>query len=134
MKILASFEPANAGGARIQLGIVARPSRRAPFVERELLQLAREAVTNAITHAQSTVITIELSETDDGLLLVVRDDGRGFEFDLTQLAAAGHFGILGMKERMRRLDGTVVVNAGAGQGTIVQARVPFTRARAGSPK
>ncbi len=96
-------------------------------IESEFLQVAREALTNAEKHAAARRVLIELGRAGNDLRLRVSDDGRGFTVDPERHAAEGHFGVLGMHERLRRLGGTLLIDSQAGAGTLVEARVPLTR-------
>jgi signal transduction histidine kinase len=80
-----------------------------------VLYLVREAVSNVLRHASATVVQIELTRWENGVLLQVNDNGRGFE------APAGpggrHHGLHNMAERARLIGGRLVVNSHAGEGT-----------------
>jgi signal transduction histidine kinase/ligand-binding sensor domain-containing protein len=95
-------------------------------VERNLLRIAHEAVSNAVRHSDADTMSVVLDFAPEGLLLRVTDDGRGFDFD-AHLAASGveHFGLLGIVERARALGGELRVRSGAGQGTEVFCRIPY---------
>jgi signal transduction histidine kinase len=56
--------------------------------------------------------------------LTVRDNGRGIE--LAELAKRGSYGLLGIRERMELMGGTLVISRNAKQGTQLRARVPLT--------
>ncbi|HYS39657.1 MAG TPA: ATP-binding protein, partial [Pseudonocardiaceae bacterium] len=66
------------------------------------------------------------------LRLVIRDDGHGFDLprDLSVLRADHHYGILGMQERARTIDGTLRVNSTPGRGTRIEVSVPLDPAPA----
>ncbi|MDZ4696161.1 MAG: two-component regulator propeller domain-containing protein [Deltaproteobacteria bacterium] len=94
-----------------------------PQIEGELLQVARESVSNARKHARAKKILIELAQVGENIRLRISDDGPGFVVKTDDYARSGHFGILGMHERLRRLGGTLVVESEPGAGTIVEALV-----------
>ena len=101
------------------------PSRRLPQdLEHQLLRIAQEAVTNAIRHAKSRVIQIELTFHPQAAQLLVRDDGCGFEPRLPEAGKPGHFGLVGMRERARALGGKLVIESHPGSGTMVKVNVP----------
>jgi two-component system, NarL family, sensor histidine kinase UhpB len=84
-----------------------------------LYRAAQEAITNAVRHAQAAKIDIQLTrEPANGLLLTIRDDGRG-------LADSFHygFGLLGMTERVRQIGGSLSVS-NARPGVLVAIAVP----------
>jgi signal transduction histidine kinase len=104
----------------------AGPVRALPeIVEENFLRIAREAVVNALKHSFATRVTIYLEFTAQGVVLRVQDNGRGF---VPQAAAGpdeGHFGLLGMSERVKRLGGQFSLTSAPGQGTIVRAEIPL---------
>jgi signal transduction histidine kinase len=91
---------------------------------RALLLVAREAIRNSVTHAAASEIRLSLRFDTEALREEVRDDGRGFQRPPSSLAD-GHFGILGMRERMEQIGGSLEVSSGAGQGTTVTAMLPL---------
>lgn len=90
--------------------------------------VVKEALTNALRHAQARVIEIGVLSDEDGVDIWVRDDGRGMPAP-TAAAADGRYGLIGMYERARRVGGELEVRSRSGQGTEVRLSVP--RARAG---
>jgi signal transduction histidine kinase len=91
---------------------------------RTLLLVAREAIRNAVAHASPSSVSVTLSYQPEGVRLEVRDDGLGFVPAMGHLAAAGHFGMLGMRERMEQIWGTLEILSEPGAGTLVTARLP----------
>ena len=91
----------------------------------EVFLIGREAVRNALNHADAAAIEVELAYGRGHLLLHVRDNGRGMP-DVTRLAD-GHWGMQGMRERARRLGGTLNVWSRVGLGTEVALAVPAHR-------
>ncbi len=99
--------------------------RALPYaVEAELFRVAGEALQNVRKHARARRVDIRLREMDGWLDFFVDDDGVGFEPDTTD---RGHFGIVGMTERVRALGGTLTVGPYDAPGTRVVARVPVPR-------
>jgi signal transduction histidine kinase len=94
----------------------------------ELAAAVRQALENVAEHAGATGATV-YAENDDGWVVVaVRDDGRGFEYDEDRLRADGKAGILrSMKGRVEDLGGSLRVHSGPGAGTEVEFRVPEDR-------
>jgi signal transduction histidine kinase len=96
-------------------------------------QIAREALTNALRHAQATTVEIELLFENAYLGLRVRDDGRGFEpSGGSRVDGPRHFGVQGIRERAQRMGGELKLwsREGAG-GTEIDVTVPATRAYPG---
>jgi two-component system NarL family sensor kinase len=91
-------------------------------VEAELYRLAQEALANVRRHARARDVTVDLRAAAGRLRLSLRDDGRGFE---PRRIAAGHYGILGMRERVRLLGGRLRVASRPGQGTTLSVSIPL---------
>jgi signal transduction histidine kinase len=87
-----------------------------------LYRLVQEALTNVAHHADAQSVTIRLTWQDSRLTLTIRDDGRGFVVPsaLHELAAQGHFGLVGMQERVSLIGGTCTVESAPGAGTTVR--------------
>jgi two-component system sensor histidine kinase NreB len=84
--------------------------------------VAREAVMNAVKHAEPSTITITLEKTPDGARLKVQDDGKGF--DVEEGEPEGHYGLTMMKERAQVSGGSFRIDSTRGQGTTVTADFP----------
>jgi len=89
----------------------------------------REALNNIARHAEATRVSVLLEVQADSLTLVVHDDGLGFAppARLGQLAPAGHFGLLGLQERLAAVGGTLTLHSEPGQGTRLECRAPLPR-------
>jgi signal transduction histidine kinase len=87
-----------------------------------LHRIAEEALRNAEWHAHPTHVGIHVT-TDDrvGLSMSIADDGRGFDPELT---AAGHFGLIGMREQAELIGGKFALDTGAGRGANVRIELP----------
>lgn len=92
-----------------------------------LYRIAQEAVTNARKHAQAKNLSVKLAEADDGYLVTVRDDGRGFDAANAAQPMTGHLGLVGMSERAALAGGNVKIESSPGTGTTVRAWIPMTR-------
>jgi signal transduction histidine kinase len=90
--------------------------------ETTLFRIAQESLTNIRRHARASRATIGLTrQPDGGILLQIRDDGRGF--DPTAIPPQ-HFGLEGIKQRAAFLGGTATVTSSPGQGTVIEIRLP----------
>jgi signal transduction histidine kinase len=83
----------------------------------------QEAVTNVLKHASAGALRISVVDRDGSIHIDVTDDGRGFSTD----EDAGGFGLVGMRERVALLGGTLEVSSRPGGGTEVHAVMPGTR-------
>lgn len=103
-----------------------RPIPLPDFIAGNLLLLAQEALTNAVKHAAPQTITVRVSFAPDSITLVIQDDGRGFDPASAPSLKEGHFGLQGMRERIKRLGGTLEIASASGTGTRIIARIPTT--------
>jgi signal transduction histidine kinase len=95
-----------------------------PETRETVLRIAREAITNAARHGQPTRINVLLAN-HDGITLRVVDNGRGFRPEaFTNGAAAGHYGIVGMRERAEAMGGEVAISSRLFAGSTVEVWVP----------
>ncbi len=87
----------------------------------------RESLSNIQTHAKATRVSVLLEALPDTVTLVVHDDGVGFTppSRLGKLAPSGHFGLLGLNERLGAIGGVLSVQSEPGQGTRVECRAPL---------
>ncbi len=84
-----------------------------------LVQIGQEAIANAVGHADPTVLAISLTYEEDGVELIVKDNGQGF----TVTPESSGFGILGMQKRAREAAGVLQILSTPGSGTQVRIRV-----------
>jgi two-component system, NarL family, sensor kinase len=94
------------------------PSR----VEIGLYRIAQEAITNIIRHAGAERASIHLAIMPEGVQLVVNDDGCGFD---PERIPGGHFGLSGMKERVKLLGGELAIRSTPRVGTQIRAVIPL---------
>jgi ligand-binding sensor domain-containing protein/signal transduction histidine kinase len=92
--------------------------------DRTLLLVGREALRNAVAHGRAARITVRLIFSPGEARLEVQDDGVGFDpADACQ--ESGHFGIIGMRERVEQAGGTFAIKSHPGHGTLVAATMPL---------
>lgn len=82
-----------------------------------ILNVIRELVSNAIRHGKARTIQVAGARTGRSLMFSVQDDGCGFAPDSVPGPEQGHFGLKGIRERVKRLGGTFTVESAAGTGT-----------------
>ncbi len=99
----------------------------APRQARELVRIVQEALVNIRKHSGARTVVLRLAAADDGLVLTVDDDGRGFQFEgrlnLDELDAARR-GPVVIKERVRVLGGTMRIDSAPGRGSRLEIFVP----------
>jgi signal transduction histidine kinase len=89
-----------------------------------LLRTAQEALANVARHAHAHRAVLTLSFMGDEVALDVRDDGIGFDVEHPTPAPGGGFGLDGMRQRVARVAGSLVIESEPGGGTAISARVP----------
>jgi len=103
----------------IVTGLKVRPHAR---LETAIYRICQEALTNAIKHAEPSHIDIRLTSSFPELILLIRDNGRGFDSGQHLSAKQGvHLGLLGMRERATSLGGSFNIHSSPGQGTTLRA-------------
>jgi signal transduction histidine kinase/streptogramin lyase len=92
-----------------------------------LYRVAQEAIANALKHAEPRRIDVRLAYQARAVRLSVADDGRGF--DPEQAVPAGHFGLVGLRERARRLGASLTIDSRPGAGATITVTVPIKAVR-----
>jgi len=97
-----------------------------PSRETVLYRVAQEALANIARHAGARNVWISLSVQDGVAQLAIHDDGVGFNVDRPgDLLDRHHFGLVGMRQRVEMVGGTLEVRSRPGQGTVVSASLPM---------
>lgn len=86
-------------------------------------RILSEALANVAQHAQATRIWVRFVLDDENLELEVRDNGKGFKPE--NIILKGHYGVLGMKERARLMNGTLAIKSQVGYGTHINLKIPL---------
>jgi PAS domain S-box-containing protein len=110
---------------RADFQLEGEPRALEPAVEENLLHIGQEALTNALKHACASVFQARLSFEPDAVRLELRDNGKGFVVDSVN---GGGIGLIGMKERVQQIGGTLAVTSKPGKGTQVIAVSPYPQA------
>jgi two-component system NarL family sensor kinase len=93
--------------------------------ERLLVSVARELLANAAQHANATQVLLRLSRENGEVILVVRDDGRGFDLDeMPVRLARGHIGIASHRTRVESVGGRLDIDTSPGEGTTAIVHLP----------
>ncbi len=118
---------AGRSGVQIELDATDVALHIPPAMNVTVFRLVQEAVNNALRHAKATKIKVTLREDLDELLLVVEDDGVGFDREaVAHRAKRGeHLGLLGMTERARNAGGTFALDSRPGAGSRIEVRLPL---------
>ena len=102
----------------LSLDISALPSETAEA----LSQILREALRNIELHACARRVAIDMREQDGVVHLNISDDGVGFD---PARPAAGHFGLVGIKERAAAINATLNIVSAPGEGAHLSLRAPL---------
>jgi signal transduction histidine kinase len=98
--------------------------RLPPDAETAFYRIVQEALTNTLKHAHATRVSITLVRKGEAAVVVVEDDGAGFDPAATR---PGALGLVGMHERMALVGGRLSVESSPGAGTTIAAEVPLGR-------
>jgi signal transduction histidine kinase len=92
-------------------------------VEIALFRIAQEALNNVAKHAQATHVDIELLEEKGDIMMVITDNGTGFDMKNQDANTQAHWGLTLMQERARAVNGKFLFRSVPDQGTQVVVRV-----------
>ena len=87
-----------------------------------LYRIVQEGLTNVIYHADARQVNIDLAITTEQITLVLKDDGRGFD---PGQVPTGHFGLIGLNERVKLLGGKLKIESSPGAGVRVEVVIPL---------
>lgn len=88
-----------------------------------IFRIAQESLTNVARHAEASRVRISLARSGGRLILAVADNGRGMAPGATE--KPGHFGLLGITERIRALAGELRISSQPGEGTTLSVSIPL---------
>ena len=92
-------------------------------VERELYFSLREGILNAVRHSRATELHLSLTKTANGCEARLGDNGEGFDIRSTE--GSTHYGLKGMRERIRKIGGELDLQTAPGKGTEIKITIPF---------
>jgi signal transduction histidine kinase/ligand-binding sensor domain-containing protein len=124
--------------AKFQVSVQGAPRVLHPIVREEGFLIGREALGNAFRHSGAKKIEVEMSYCDAALHVRVRDDGRGISAPVLESGGKPqHFGLIGMRERAKKLGGELEIwskpEAGTEVDLCVPAHVAYRRSKAPAP-
>lgn len=117
-------------GVSIALDLDTRLGRLPEAIELSIFRIVQEGLSNVRKHARASAVQISLKHTSPRTLLIaIADNGRGLPggFGLDGLAADGHYGLLGISERVALLEGRLHMQNQASGGALLQAEIPHPR-------
>jgi ligand-binding sensor domain-containing protein/two-component sensor histidine kinase len=104
-------------GIPVEFMVVGKPFGLSQSVVHEVLMVTREALYNAVRHGQPRRVQVAVCFEEQSCRVKVSDDGTGFDFVSLAASSRGHYGLIGMRERMQRIGGKFVLNSQPGAGT-----------------
>jgi PAS domain S-box-containing protein len=108
--------------------------RLAEEVETTLYRVVLEAMHNTLKHARARHVSVILERRNDHVVAIIEDDGVGFDAEATPSSPApDRLGLLGMRERLALVGGTLEVESAPGTGTTVFTRIPLLAPVQGGP-
>lgn len=119
----------HATGIELRAEIAQRGGRElSPEISIALFRIIQEALSNIYQHARASHAGLQLDFQDDGVVLVVTDDGRGFVPEQRrEPGIAGGHGLSNIEERVRDLRGELRLQSAPGRGTRLEAKFPYSR-------
>jgi signal transduction histidine kinase len=99
--------------------------RLAPEIEAAAFRIVQEALTNIARHAEARACRVYLQRLTNTVLITIEDDGAGFDVAATRRAdVRSGLGLLGIRERVSQLRGTLRLESAAGKGTRLTVELP----------
>lgn len=113
------------GGPNVTTRISGSRAHLPTSITYQLLRIAQESLANALKHARAENILITLDMEAHQYLLVISDNGVGFDPNLKHPSGAPHFGLIGMRERASKIGATLDIASQPGRGTTVTVTLPI---------
>jgi len=96
-------------------------------IETAMYRVVQEALNNVVKHAEAATVTVRVEHDEGSLVCSIEDDGKGFVIKSDDIIASERgFGLMGMRERMKHLGGSLIVESEPGAGTKITAIVPLS--------
>ena len=99
-----------------------------PEMQIHVLRIVQEAMSNIRKHAGASLVRVELKLQVDTetMVIMIQDNGRGFDFDAELKKGASQFGLHTMRERAETLGGVFELDSKPGQGTLITLKMPVS--------
>ncbi len=117
-------------GILVSLLVTGIPLRLPSEVELGIYRIAQESASNVVRHANAGALTVLVQFDEDFLRLEISDNGQGFEPEKLDEHTGEHLGVIGMRERVRLLDGQFELRSSLSGGTVVKAVIPIVGSEA----
>lgn len=106
----------------VQFEVLGNPERFPPEFETAIYRIVQEALTNIVRHSNATYADVILEKTKDGIIVIVEDDGIGFD---PKKVSSEHLGLVGMQERASMLGGKINYESSPEHGSTIKLEVPW---------
>lgn len=112
---------------KIDLDLYRDGKQLSESVRLALFRIYQEAMNNVIRHSKASQVNVSFTLNGEKALLKIEDDGCGFELpeDWIETARAGHFGLIGARERAEAIGAQIEIYSGKGSGTRIQVAAPL---------
>ena len=114
---------------KLTMDVTGKPRPLPHEIEGALFLIGREAMNNALAHGRPSKIRLLLAYRPDRIQLVVEDDGVGFD-PAEGMSVKDHWGLIGIRERVKALGGHLVIHAEKSRGVRIDVTVPASSLRA----
>ncbi|HEY5564502.1 MAG TPA: ATP-binding protein, partial [Rhodothermia bacterium] len=121
-----TIDRAATSAVRVSLKVAGKPRPCGQVIERHMLRIGQEAISNAVRHAEATHVRVELGYDGTSVLLRVSDNGRGFDPEDAAHASVAHWGLRSMRERAEQIGGHLRLTSTPGRGTEIEAIIPLS--------
>jgi signal transduction histidine kinase len=111
-----------ASGLDIELCCDIQPDIIPQRLELAAFRIVQESLANACRHSKSKGVLVGLTQDDESFCIQVQDWGVGFNPDNTP---SGHYGLEGIRRRVKLLHGIVTIHSNPGEGTLITAELPL---------
>ncbi len=103
------------------------------LLETALYRIVQEGLTNVLKHAQARRVSLILQRSPNQMVAILEDDGRGFDpaGEIPWANTPSRLGLLGMRERVALVGGTLTIESTPGKGTTIFVRIPLPAGRKG---
>lgn len=118
-------------GIRISLDLDASLGRLPETIELSIFRIIQESLANVRKHAGARTVHVQLRPASPrAVAITIEDDGQGLpgDLNLATLAQAGHYGLIGISERLALLQGRLRITNGTRGGLLIEAEIPHPRA------
>jgi PAS domain S-box-containing protein len=117
------------GGLQIDFQAIGLKQRLEAEIEIVLYRCLQEALNNIAKHAKAKNVSVLLTCSHPKLIFTIKDDGVGFEQTEREVPSGARkqpIGLLGMRERVVSVGGTIDIRSSKGKGTVIRAELPFS--------